>query len=257
MRNRPRRSVSVASTGRLRTAGGGAQQDQLRLGDGDAAPAQHLPFDLGGRGRCGRRRRRRRAEQGHRQRGGRGNTPHQPAAGVGRDLNQELQAVLVRRVLRRRHETLDLAGRRFGAIEPQSNPPADVLRVVFGQKAVQRVRHVAVDLLFDLLQLLRVGAPGPALDHDQHDVAALRVSRDEVEDHRVLDARCAELGHHLLAAHLFHCSSVRVRPGGQADSTTSIMVSWAIWARCYWTSWCFFWCWPPSFPRCAAQSSRA
>ena len=35
------------------------------------------------------------------------------------------------------------------------------------------------------------------------------------------------------------------------------MVSWAIWARCYWTSWCFFWWWPPWFRRCGAQSSRA
>src|SRR3954469_1090396 len=84
------------------------------------------------------------------------------------DRDHQLEAVVARGARRRLDEHHGVAMGLFRAFEPHLDALALVLWVVLDEESVEGVSHVAVDLLFDLLELLIAGAPGPPLDHRQH-----------------------------------------------------------------------------------------
>ena len=104
------------------------------------------------------------------------------------------------RALGRSHEGLGLAGRCLGTIQMDLNTLAFVLRVVRRQVTIKDVTHVAVDLFFDLAELLRAVIPLASLDRTLlaslwPDLWGARVSNDPglPDRHAPVPGGCAPL----------------------------------------------------------------
>ena len=74
-----------------------------------------------------------------------------------RHLHDELEALGANGVVCRAHESGGVAARLLHAVQADPDALAVVLWVVFGQVAIEHIPQVAIDLLFDLLELVRTG----------------------------------------------------------------------------------------------------